>query len=177
MKKTIFILSLIILTYGSCKEIDKLTHFNMEYSTDITVNSVLYIDIPFDIWTPDLPTNSETTFENNDTRSNLIEEIIITKMNMEITSPNNQTFDFLKSIEIYINAEGEEEKKIAWLTDIPKTGLKFLELNTIDDDLKNYIKKDEYKLRTSVTTRELVTQTTNIKVNSNFFVDAKILGL
>jgi len=177
MKKLILILAVIILTYGSCKEIDKLTHFNMDYTSDITISSSFFVDIPFDIWTPDIPTNSTTTFENNDTRTDLIEEITLTNMSMTITSPATQTFDFLKTIEIYINAEGVDEKKIAWIENIPQTGLTKITLTTVDDDLKDYIKKDEYKLRSRTVTRQMISKSTDIEIKSSFFVDAKILGI
>jgi len=177
MKKILFVFFAVILTYGSCKEIDKLTHFNMDFTSSITIDPTFIIDIPIDVWTPDIPTNSETTFENNDTRTDLIEQINLTQMNMTIISTDTQSFDFLKTIEIYINADGVEEKKIAWLLDIPQTGLKTINLEITDDDLKDYIKKDEYKLRTHTVTRQLISKSTDIEIKSSFFVDANILGI
>ena len=90
-----------MLTYSSCKEIDKLTHFYMDYTSNITIPSTFIIDIPFDVWTPNINTNSEETFTNNETRTDLIEKIILTEMSMNITSPESQSFDFLRSIDIY----------------------------------------------------------------------------
>ena len=168
---------MIMLTYSSCKEIDKLTHFYMDYTSNITVESTFFIDIPFDVWTPDIPTNSEETFQNNDTRTDLIEEITLTEMKMNITSPESQSFDFLKSIEIYISADGVEEKKIAWYDDIPQSGLLTISLETADDNLEEYIKKDEYKLRSRTVTRQLISVSTEIEISNTFFVDAKILGI
>ncbi len=168
---------MIMLTYSSCKEVDKLTHFYMDYTSNITVESTFFIDIPFDVWTPDIPTNSEETFQNNDTRTDLIEEITLTEMKMNITSPVSQSFDFLKSIEIYISAEGVEEKKIAWYDNIPQTGLLTISLETADDNLEEFIKKDEYKLRSRTVTRQLISVSTEIEILNTFFVDAKILGI
>ena len=166
-----------MLTYSSCKEVDKLTHFYMDYTSNITVESTFFIDIPFDVWTPDIPTNSEEAFQNNDTHTDLIEEITLTEMKMNITSPTSQSFDFLKSIEIYISAEGIEEKKIAWYDDIPQTGLLTISLETADDNLEEYIKKDEYKLRSRTVTRQLISVSTEIEILNTFFVDAEIFGI
>ena len=177
MKKMLLIIVGLMLIYGSCKVIDKLTHFNMDYNSTITIKSSFFIDVPFDVWTPDIPTDSKQSFENNDTRTDLIEVISLTKLNMNIKSPADQTFDFLKSIEIYINADGLDEKKIAWINDIPKTGVKSISLETSSDDLKDYIKKDNYSLRTHSVTRELISKNTDVDINSSFFVDAKILGI
>ena len=177
MNKMLFLVSVIVLTYGSCKEIDKLTHFYMDYTSNITVQSTFIIDIPFDVWTPNIRTNSEETFTNNETRTNLIDRIVLTEMSMNITSPESQSFDFLKSIEIYINAEGVEEKKIAWNVDVPQTGLSSIDMETSEDDLKEYITKDEYTLRSHTVTRQLISSSTDIEINNTFFVDAKILGI
>jgi len=177
MKKLILLTITIIFSYGSCKEIDKLTHFYLEYNSNITIDPTLFIDIPFDIWTPNIPTNSETEFENNNTRTDLIEEIVLTEMEMKIISPDSQSFDFLKSIEIFISADSLNEKKIAWYDDIPQTGITSIILETTDDDLKEYIKKNEYKMRSKSVTRQLISVSTDIDIFSKFFVDATILGI
>jgi len=161
----------------SCKEINKLTQFNMDYNDEITIPATLGIDLPIDIWTPNISTNSSSTFESNNTHKDLIQQIILKKMNLTITSPEESTWDFLKEIEIYISADGLEKKKIAWMDDIPKTGLKSIELTVSADDLKEYIKKDEYKLEIKTVTRQLVSHDTKVEIKSTFFVDAKILGI
>ncbi len=177
MKKILLLISVILLTYSSCKEIDKLTHFYMDYTSNITVQSTFVIDIPFNVWTPNITTNSEETFANNETRTDLIEKIILTELRMSIISPESQSFDFLKSIEIYISAEGVEEKKIAWHDNVPQTDLSYIDLETSEDDLKEYITKDEYSLRSQTVTRQLISSSTDIEIKNTFFVDAKILGI
>ncbi len=177
MKKILFLFTVVILATQSCKEVDKLTHFNMDYNEDITIPATLGINLPIDIWTPDIPTNSSSTFESNNTHKDLIEQIILKKMVLTINSPDDASWDFLKNIEIYISANDLDEKKIAWKEDIPQTGLKSVELEVSSDDLKEYIKKDKYKLRTKTVTRQLVSHDTKVDVASTFFVDAKILGI
>jgi len=177
MKKVILLLAVIMTSTWSCKEINKLTQFNMDYNDEITIPATLGIDLPIDIWTPNISTNSSSTFESNNTHKDLIQQIILKKMNLTITSPEESTWDFLKEIEIYISADGLEKKKIAWMDDIPKTGLKSIELTVSADDLKEYIKKDEYKLEIKTVTRQLVSHDTKVEIKSTFFVDAKILGI
>ena len=166
-----------LLSIYSCKDLDKLTQFNMDIKSTITIPATLGINIPIDLWTPDIPTNSESEFESKNTAKNLIEEIIMTKMSMTITSPADASFDFLKEIEIYISADGIAEKRVAWLADIPQTGLKTIELETSSEDLKEYIKADKYKLNTKTVTRQLISQDTDVEIKNTFFVDAKILGI
>ena len=178
MKKlALVLLSVILTSTWSCKEVNKLTQFNMDYSDEITIPATLGIDLPINVWTPDIPTNSSSTFESNNTHKDLIQKINLTKMNLTITSPESSTWDFLKKIEIYISADGLDDKKIAWLDDIPQTGLKSIDLTVSTDDLKEYIKKDKYKLETKTVTRQLVSHDTKVEIKSTFFVDAKILGI
>lgn len=166
-----------LLSIYSCKEVDKLTQFEMDYTSTTTIPATFGINIPIDIWTPSITTNSETEFESNNTAKNLIELIVMTKMSMTITSPSDASFDFLKEIEIYISADGIAEKRVAWLDDIPQTGLKIIELETSSEDLKEFIKADKYKLNTKTVTRQLISQDTDLEINNTFFVDAKILGI
>ena len=177
MKKLSIILGILLFFVYSCKEVDKLTHFNLNYSSETTIPATLGIDIPINIWTPNIPTNSETEFESNNTAKNLIEQIVMTQMTMTITSPSDASFDFLKKIEIYISTDGVADKKIAWLDNIPKTGLKTIELETTNDDLKEYIKAEKYKLNTKTVTRQLISHDTDVEIKNTFFVDAKILGI
>ena len=177
MKKLIFLLATVILSTYSCKEVNKLTQFNMDYNDEITIPATLGINLPIDVWTPNITTNSTSTFESNNTHKDLIQQIVIKKMVLTIKTPESATWDFLKNIEIYIDADGLDEKKIAWMDNIPKTGKKSIELDLSGDDLKEYIKKDEYKLRTKTVTRELVSHDTKVEIASTFFVDAKILGI
>jgi len=177
MKKLLFIIVAVLVIVQSCKEVNKLTQFSISNNSTATIPATLGIDLPIDIWTPDIPTNSETEFKSNNTAKNLVQHITLTSLSVEITSPESSTFDFLKNIEIYISADGLAEKKIAWLDNIPQTGLKTIDLTVSSDDLQEYIKKDKYKLRTKTVTRELISHDTDIAIHAKFWVDAKILGI
>jgi len=176
MKNYISIICLFAL-FTACDKLDELTKFDMEYNQRVTIPSSAGIDLPFDVFTPEMETNSESTFEVNDTRKDLIEEIKLTELEMVIISPDGADFSFLNSIEVYISADGLEEIKIAYLEEVPKDADKVITLDTSDADLKEYIKKDEFSLRLNTVTDELLSTDHELEVNSTFFVDAKILGL
>ncbi len=177
MKTRVLMAVMLIFTLFSCNKIDEWTHFNLEYTSSVTIPATFGVDLPIDIWTPNIPSNSEEEFESNNTAKNLIEKVVLTALSMEIKSPETSSFDFLKTIEIYIEADGLEEKRVAWLTDIPQTGLKYIELETSVDDLQEFIKKDNYKLRTKTITRQFISHDTEVEIKNSFFVDAKILGI
>lgn len=175
MYRLTFILVSLLLVF-SCKKIDKLTQFDMDYDSSVTVESTLGINVPFNIYTPDITTNSESTFESNNTHKDLIESISLKTMTMSISNPAGDDFSFLKSIEIYISADGLSDVKIAWKDDISDNTTE-LNLETSSTDLKDYVKKDSFKLKVTTTTDEVLTHDYTIDIHSVFFVDAKILGV
>lgn len=177
MKKIFITILAITLLYGSCKEVEQLTHFKMDLTNNISILSIPIANIPIDIITPKSPANLQSLSGENNTSIDLIDEIVLTYINLIIKSPNNQTFDFLKDIEININAEGLDEKKIAWYYDIPQTGLKTIDLETTEDGLQEYLKQEFYTLRIHILPQQTITDTTEIEINSSFFVDARLLGI
>jgi len=161
----------------SCKKKNKLTQFTMSYAQTVVIPSSTGVNLPFNIFTPDMTTNSESTFEVNNTRKDLIQVIKLTKLDLLISSPSNGNFQFLKSIEIYISASGLQEIMIAKKDNIPSDIGNYLNLDCLDNDLKEYIKKDQFKLRLNTVTDQIITSDYQILLGTKFFVDAKILGL
>ena len=176
MRNYFFVL-LLIPILGGCSKIDELTKFNMDYDQTVILPSSTGVNLPFDMFTPDTETNSETEFSVNDTRKDLIEEIKLTKLELRITSPSEADFSFLNSIEVFLSAEGLDEIKIAYLNEVQDNVGNDLSLDTSDVDLKEYIKKDKFYLRLNTVTDEVMGQDHEIEVKSTFFVDAKILGI
>ncbi|MEZ5007576.1 MAG: hypothetical protein R2753_05415 [Chitinophagales bacterium] len=175
-KRLILIIG-IFAAISSCKLLDKLTQFNMEFNQEVSIPSSTVINLPINIETEDTETNSETTFEINDTKKDLVEEILLKQIDLTITSPSNKNFDFLKSVSIYISAEGLEELKVAWLDEVPDNVGNTLDLEKTNSDLKEYIKKDEFKLRLNTTTDQIITTNYDINIHTIFKVDANILGI
>ncbi|MEA3447572.1 MAG: hypothetical protein U9Q98_03860 [Bacteroidota bacterium] len=148
----------------------------MEYQETVTIPSTVGINMPFDVWTPDITTNSESEFENHDTRKDKIEEIILEKLRLEVISPSDNDFRFLNDIYVYIDADGLDEKLMAWKENIPDNVGKVLELNCTDDNIEAYIKKDVINFRVKTVTDRVITQDHEIQLDAEFFVDARLLG-
>ncbi len=179
MRKNIITILVVLLFAGifSCKKLEKLTQFNLKYNTEVTIKSTIGINIPVDLYTPQITTNSESELSANNTHKNLVEAIKLKGLTLKIKSPAGSDFDFLNFIEIYIKTDTLAEKKIAWKTDIPEDGLTTLTLETSDEDLKDYILADSFQMRTKTKTDHLITQDTEIEIDAVFWVDARILGL
>lgn len=176
IKKTIAI-TVLLLTFTACDKLDELTKFNIDYTTNITIQSTSILDAPFDIVTPETTTNSQQEFENNNTNADLVESVKLTKLTLNLQTPESGDFDFLNDIAIYINADGLEERLIASSTSIPEDGARTLDLDVVDTELKEYIQGETYTLRTETTTDQTIESDHDIEIYTRFRVDAKILGL
>lgn len=108
---------------SGCKKLDEYTMFNMPYSENIT--------IPF---SPETETNSESTFEINNTRKDLIEEIKLKKLELNIQSPENEDYSFLESISVFLSADDLPEIKVAYNENVSETTTNTLKLNILDTD-------------------------------------------
>jgi hypothetical protein len=175
MKKINIIFTVLLAVLIGCEKIEQLTQFDMEYNETVVIPSSAGMNLPIDLFTPDIESNAESTFAVNDTRKDLIEEIVLKQLDLTLTSPSDGDLGFLKSIEIYLSAEGLSDVKIAWKDDIPSDPGKYIELETTNTDLKEFIKKDEFALKVTTVTDELLSSDHHIDVHSVFFVDAKII--
>ncbi len=176
MKRYLMIFA-IIAGFSACDKLDELTKFEMDYSQRVVIPSSTGVDLPFDVYSPETETNSSSEFAVNDTRKDLIEEIILRKLTLKLKSPEEEDFSFLESIKVYMSADDLPEIRIAWNEEVAATTGGTLELLTSGDDLKDYIKKDKFTLRLETVTDEFLSSDHEIDVLSVFFVDAKVLGL
>mgnify|MGYP000657176821 CR=1 FL=1 len=173
MRTLFFVLALSFSLFG-CKKLNKLTQFEMEYTETVVIPASTGINLPFNVLTPDIQSNSEADFEIHDTRKDLIEEIKLTAMQLKITSPTSGNFNFLKNIKIFIFAAGLGETQIAFKDSVP-ANINSLPLDITGADIQEYIKADKFSLRLNTETKELLASDYQIEVHSVFFVDAKLL--
>ncbi|MBT8236177.1 MAG: hypothetical protein KJO04_08290 [Bacteroidia bacterium] len=175
--KNYFLSGFLLICLSGCNALDELTKFDMDYNTEVVIESSFGVNLPFNVFTPEIESNSESEFAINDTRKDLIEEIQLKELSLRITAPQEEDFSFLESVEIFITAEGLEEVLIASMTDVPQDIGDLLELDTSNADIQEYIKKDRFQLRLNTVTDEAIAVDHYIDVNAIFFVDAKILGI
>lgn len=176
IKKTLALAAMITMLI-SCDRLDELTMFNIDYTTNFTIQATTLLGTPFDIVTPETTTNSEAEFENNNTNTDLVESIKLTELTLNLQTPESGDFDFLNDISIFINAEGQEERLIASRTNIPEDGSRVLQLDVEDTELREYIREESYTLRTETTTDQTIKSDHEIEIFTRFRVDAEILGL
>ncbi len=180
MKKSLLVavILLVFLTLFGCKMLNKLTQFDVPYTTSFTIPAAPLMGLLSDIYTPDITTNSEQTFSGNNTAANLVQEVTLESLKLTITSPQGKTFDFLKSAEVYIRADGLPEVKVASIDNINDATVgNTLEMIPSGGNLKEYLKKDVIKLTIRSTTDKVLSQSVEVRIDAVFMVDAKILGV
>lgn len=176
MKQKILFFAGIFLIASGCEVLDKLTQFQMDFHQTITISSSTNVNLPFNVMTPDIETNSSSDFTLNDTRKDMIEKITLEKLTLTLKSPSNGDLGFIKSLNISMVADSLPEIKVAWIDQVPENTEKTIDLDVSGTDLQEYIKKDKFSLRVNTVTDELIASDHKIDVHSVFYVDAKILG-
>ncbi|MGB0884858.1 MAG: hypothetical protein ACPGR5_00375 [Chitinophagales bacterium] len=175
--RNLLIIGILLISMVSCNKLDKLTQFNIDYKETVTVPGNTIISLPFDLNDQELETNSSTSFENNNSNKDLVEKATLTKMQLDHKSPSSGDLSFIESISIFLEADGLPEIKIAWKDVVPENVGKTLDLDLTDADLKDYVKKDDLRIRINSVIDEALSQDQVIDINTSIFIDAKILGL
>lgn len=177
MKISSSILFILLFTFSGCKLIDELTHFDIEYNYIFTLPAFNGLIIPEEIESPQIENNTESTFEINNTRKDLVERATLKKFNVTILEPTDGNFTFLNKIEIFVKTDVLEEKLIAWKDNILNDIGNYLELETTNSDLKKYLTSDAIRVRLKTTSSRPLTEDLLLDLKSTVEVDAKILGI
>lgn len=179
--KTIFPKKLLLLTiaaailtsFFSCKKLEELLTFNINVENNFTVGATSPINIPVDILTPQVTTNSTQQFENNNSNVNKVKDIKLKKVDLQIVSPAGKTFSFLESVHIYISTNANDEIELAYLDNIATTATAISLIPTAAS-LDHYVKASSYSLRTKIVMKQALTQNVEIKNMCQFQVTANL---
>ena len=77
----------------------------------------------------------------------------------------------MKAVHIYISTNANDEVELVYVDDIVSTA-NTINLTSTTQKLNAYLKAGSYKLRTKVTTKEIVNQDVTIKADMRFSVVA-----
>lgn len=139
----------------SCKKAKQLLDvtFSFGTSTDFTLPAipgpVRAVDTTLTIKTPDVVNTVPDEFKKNKADINNLQELTIQKVTLNIKAPAGQTFDFLKSVKIYLGSTGKGDKLVATKENInlidpsPIT----LDLDVQNTDIVEFIKGSTYYIR------------------------------
>lgn len=148
--------------------------FSLSHETNIRIESTSPINLPFEVATPPITTNSSQEFQNNRTAANLVKEVKLEELKLTITNPISKTFSFLKSVQIFISTNSNDEIELATLDNISATA-QSISLTATQQNLDKYVKASSYSLRTKVVTRETLTQAIDVRADIKFRIKAGVL--
>lgn len=160
-----------LFSFVGCRNVDDLLTFSINHETEFQVESTSPLGLPLELATPDVTTNSNQSFQNNNTSASLVKDIKLQRVNLSITNPANKTFSFLKSIHVYISTDQHSEILLAHLEEIPQT-VSEIELIPTSQKLDAYVKAPSYKVRTRIVTDETLTQPVDVLMDLSFKVTA-----
>lgn len=175
IKKLLLIAVVCTVFLSSCEKLNELTSFKLNTKTSFTIpGQQTGLGEILSIPRQEVSTSSEQTFENNNTRADLVEEAQLNKLSLTITSPANANFDFLNEVKIYIKAEGESEKLLAYKENIPEDGSQVLALETTGENLAPYIKKQQYSIRTDAVVDKVTDEDVDVEAAMTFRITAEV---
>lgn len=174
LKKLLFVpVAAILFSAFSCKKIEDLLTFNINVENNFTVGASGPVSIPFDIFTPEVTTNSSQQFQNNNSNINKVKNIKLKNIDLQIVSPSGKTFSFLESVHIYISTNANDEIELAYLDNI-STSATAISLIPTSESLDHYVKASSYSLRTKIVLKQTLTQNVEIKNMCKFQVTANL---
>ncbi|MCB9046980.1 MAG: hypothetical protein H6550_12680 [Chitinophagales bacterium] len=154
MKKVILV-ALSVFILASCKKLEDLikVNFVVPYSKTVAVtglqdNPVIppVVGLRASIPPIGVATNSTETMSNYNTSGDLVKSVVFSYLNVDVNEPSSQTLDMVDSLWLYVSASGLPEVLVSHYYDIPR-GIRSLELETTDDNMKEYFLRDSMYFR------------------------------
>jgi len=172
---TIAGLLFIVMSQGSCRKWQKITEFTLSFSETVVIPASTAINLPFNVMSPPVATNFESEIAANDSRKDLIRTVVISAVTLQLTQPPGSDFNFLKSLRIFLKSEGLPEKEIAWKDPVPSGSGNTLSLDVSDEDLSDYIKREQLSLRVMTVSNRLLAADHSIEVTTQVKVRAGLI--
>jgi hypothetical protein len=175
--KILFLFILTILLLSSCKLIDGWTHFEISYSSAVTLPQDLEVNQSKDVYPDEIEADLEGEVESEGYNPDKIESVELTDLKLTIIAPSGVDFSFLTSAELFMSAGDISELKVAWKDEVPAGVGNTLDMKTTSKDLKKFLKEEVVTLRLNIFTNTGIASDYYIGIDTKFLVDVKILGI
>jgi hypothetical protein len=160
-----------LIGFNSCQKIRDLKTFDIDFSTSFDIpSSNIFGGL---VQTPPqrIETNSSSSFEDQGTKAKWVKTVYLKNMKGTITNPDNEDFNFLERIEVYIDAEGVDEVLMAFNYNVPED-VNSISLTPTNCDLKAFLLKDAIQIRTVSTASN--SRAVTVKADLTFEVEAQL---
>lgn len=137
----------------SCDEL-KILNYDLDFvSASVTIGATTVADTTYALSTGMLDPKEE--LDKNGIDADLIKSSTIKSVTINLVSPDPGNFNWAKSAKVFMTAEGQPEKEIASVTDVPD-GLQNLEIPSLDVDLTEFIQGGSFSFRVEASTDEAI---------------------
>ncbi|MBC7923937.1 MAG: hypothetical protein H7Z75_22925 [Ferruginibacter sp.] len=158
---------LMVLSLVGCRKLKELATIKVSSSSTFDIPGAVALSAPYSFVTPDVD-------NPNTGKAWLVSSAELEKVTLTIQSPAGQAFRFMQSVRFFLQADGLPEVEVANRTNIDNGIGNTLELDVTGAELKEYLKKDKFRLRTEVLPDETVLEPVKIKSDLGFRVTVVI---
>jgi len=181
MRKIFLFVGVVCVTFSSCKKDEipetipyEQTLFVIHEPINFEISSLIGLNLPFQIPFADISLDLSSTEENTNPHIGLIRNITLRNFILRITSPQGQTFNFLKDIEVYISADGLSEIPLAHHYNVDNSIGSVLHLVTEGGVLDDYLKSESFDLRLNLVADQLIF--TDLVIDGEWVLDVELIN-
>ena len=185
MKKIAVVLAVVMGLFGGCKPISNLTAItvDLDYTQQVQMPAVsgyaygtpLPAEFTVGLDAIPVPTNSAADLSQYHTSANNLTSVMLKSMNLQITAPTGQNFDFLDSIQIYLSGTGLTQQLMAYDYNIPKGQTTITLTPVAGFNIKPYFLLDTMYVGTTLHINAIPQTGTAANINSVFTMVANPL--
>lgn len=165
-----------LLTAIGCQKIVNSINFKIDDSTNFTIPATgLLTNTALVLPGIAVSSHASSTYAGNNTTADYVQDVTLDQLTLSITNPSTQTFDFVKSISLYIatDAAGSDKVLLASLSPVP-TGQTTISLTPSGAKLDKYLRSGNYTLFTTAELAKALPQDTKVRADSRFNVKANV---
>ncbi|MFD1467711.1 hypothetical protein ACFQ48_05715 [Hymenobacter caeli] len=170
-----------LLLAGGCKKILGLIHFTVSDTQSFTVPSAYPFGtapgaVPTTLPAVTVNSTATTTYANNNTKAQYVQDVTLQQLTLTATSPAGQTFDIVQSVQLFISSDAAGTNKVLLASqDQVPAGATSIQLNPAPDTkLDMYLQGSSYALTSVVKLKQQPSQDVVIRVDSKFNVAASL---
>ena len=180
-RKFFLFVGVICVTFSSCQKDEipedipyEITRFVIHEPINFTISSLIGVNLPFQIPFADISLDFSSTSENTNPHIGLIRNITLRNFICRITSPQDQTFNFLKDIEVYISTDVLPEIKLAHHYNVDNSIGSVLPLVSEGGDLDDYLKSESFDMRLNLVADQLIF--TDLVIEGEWVLDVELVN-
>ena len=183
MSGRLLLVGAMLLSVAACNKIKYLANINADLPYSKAFQAPKFdtgVHIPpagitFSLPVQAIETNSKEALALYNTTPENIISVRMNKFVQRVTEPQDASLDFFDSINVYLSGRGLPEKLVAYKYDIPP-GLSKMDLQYVDDNLKDYFLADTVFMRIQGHFIKLPQKSTKYNIDLNFNLLANPIG-